>query len=56
MKTKKVSHREKRSKTLGEIKPVKNTRKFLRDKSRAEGSPSFPKTAKPYISVTESFR
>ena len=36
--------RGKRSKTLSEVKPVKNINKnlqFSRDKSRAKGSPSF---------------
>ena len=41
---KKVIDREKRSKTLSEVKPVKNINtnaEFSRDKSRAKGSPFF---------------
>ena len=55
IKMKKVIHRGKRSKTLSEVKSVKNIRKnlsreeFSRDKSCAKGSPSFRETARPCI-------
>ena len=49
---KKVIDRGKRSKTMSEVKPVKNISKnlqFSRDKSHAKGSPSFTYTVRPCI-------
>ena len=51
-KTKKVTNKGKRSKTLSKVKPVENISKnleFSRDKSRAKGSPSLTQTVSPYI-------
>ena len=50
--TKKVIDREKRSKRLSEIQPGENgctNSDFCRDKSHAEGSPCYTKTARPCI-------
>ena len=57
--TRKVIDREKRSKRLSEIQPGENgctNSDFCRDKSHAEGSPCYTKTARPCICVIESFR
>ena len=59
MKSKKVIDRGKRSKTLSEVKPIENISKnaeYSEDKSRAKGSPSFTKIARPCVCVIESFR
>ena len=51
-------NRGKRSKTMNEVKPVKNKQEsseFSRDKPYAKGSPSFLKTARPFIWVVEFF-
>ena len=49
---KNVIDRRKRSKTLSEVKPVKNINrnlKFSRDTFHAKGSPSFTETVRPCI-------